>query len=61
MNALFEKCIRDLRAEAGVFANPFVPSRVQEGKGLLRTSFTAAHTPALIDEASDIIAEALKC
>lgn len=25
MNALFEKCIRDLRAEAGVFTNPFVP------------------------------------
>ena len=24
-DSMFEKCIRDLRAEAGVFTNPFVP------------------------------------
>lgn len=32
-----------------------------DGEGLLRTSFTATHTTALVDEAADIIAEALKC
>lgn len=47
--------------EAGVFTNPFIPPGVPEGGGLLRTSVTATHTPALIDEAAGILAEALKC
>ena len=47
--------------EGGVFTNPFIPPGVPEGGGLLRTSVTATHTPALIDEAAGILAEALKC
>ena len=47
--------------EAGVFTNPFIPPGVQEGEGLLRTSFMATHTPALIDEAAEVLAEALRC
>ena len=47
--------------EAGVFTNPFIPPGVPEGEGLLRTSFMATHTTELIDEAADILAEALEC
>lgn len=47
--------------DAGVFTNPFIPPGVAEGEGLLRTSVMATHTPALIDAAADILAEALRC
>ena len=47
--------------DSGVFVNAFVPPGVPEGCALIRTSFTATHTPELIEEASEIIAKALKC
>ncbi len=47
--------------DAGVFTNPFVPPGVPVGEGMLRTSFMATHTRQLIDEAADILAEALVC
>ena len=47
--------------DGGVFVNPFVPPGVPEGHSLIRTSFMATHTNALVEEATDVIAEALKC
>ena len=47
--------------DGGVFVNPFVPPGVPEGNALIRTSFMATHTTALVEDAADIIAEALKC
>ena len=47
--------------DGGVFVNPFVPPGVPEGCSLVRTSFMATHTNALVEEAADIIAKALGC
>ena len=47
--------------DEGVFVNPFIPPATPEGAALIRTSVTAAHTTAIIDEAADVIAKALLC
>ncbi len=47
--------------DGGVFVNPFVPPGVPEGCSLIRTSFMATHATALVEEAADVIAGALKC
>jgi len=44
----------------GVYVNPVIPPAAPEGQCLIRTSYTATHTKALIDEAVEIIAEVLK-
>jgi len=57
-----ETCIAAKKMfDGGVFVNPFVPPGVPEGHSLIRTSFMATHTNALVEEAADVIAEALKC
>ena len=54
-----ETCIAAKRMfDGGVFVNPFVPPGVPEGHSLIRTSFMATHTNALVEEAADVIAEA---
>ena len=45
--------------EAGVYVNPVLPPACPEGECLLRTSYMATHTKALIDEATDILAKVL--
>jgi len=45
--------------ERGVYVNPVLPPAAPEGECLIRTSYTATHTKALMDEASDIISEVL--
>lgn len=45
--------------EAGVYVNSVLPPACAPGECLLRTSLMASHTDALIDEASDIIAEVM--
>ena len=45
--------------EAGVYVNPVLPPATPEGEALLRTSYMASHTEALVDEAMDKIAAAL--
>ena len=42
--------------DAGIYTAPFVPPATQEGGALIRTSYMASHTEALIDEAAGIIA-----
>ena len=42
--------------EAGVYVNPVLPPATPEGECLLRTSYMASHTEALLDEAMDKIA-----
>ncbi|MBO4511861.1 MAG: pyridoxal phosphate-dependent aminotransferase family protein [Victivallales bacterium] len=42
--------------DAGIYTAPFVPPATQEGDALIRTSYIASHTEALIDEAADIMA-----
>ena len=49
-----------LAYDAGVYVNPVLPPACAEGECLLRTSYMATHTHALIDEATDILAEVLK-
>ncbi len=57
-----ETCIAAKKMfDGGVFVNPFVPPGVPEGHSLIRTSFMATHTNALVEKAADIIVEALKC
>ena len=57
-----ETCIAAKKMfDGGVFVNPFVPPGVPEGHSLIRTSFMATHTNTLVEEAADVIAEALKC
>ena len=57
-----ETCIAAKKMfDGGVFVNPFVPPGVPEGHSLIRTSFMATHTNALVEEAADVIAEALGC
>ena len=46
--------------DAGVYVNPVLPPACAEGECLLRTSYMATHTHALIDEATDILAKVLK-
>ncbi|MCQ2390249.1 MAG: aminotransferase class I/II-fold pyridoxal phosphate-dependent enzyme [Kiritimatiellae bacterium] len=45
--------------EAGVYVNPVIPPATPPNEGLLRTSYMASHTEALLDEAMDIIAGVL--
>ena len=42
--------------EAGVYVNPVLPPATAPSECLLRTSYMATHTTALIDEAADIVA-----
>ena len=45
--------------DAGVYVNPVLPPATPATECLLRTSYMASHTEALIDEAVDIIASVL--
>lgn len=45
--------------EAGVYVNSVLPPACAPGECLLRTSLMASHTDALIDEASEIIANVM--
>lgn len=45
--------------ERGVYVNPVLPPAVSPGDCLLRTSYMAIHTEALLDEALDIIQSVL--
>ncbi len=45
--------------EAGVYVNPVLPPATAPSECLLRTSYMATHTTALIDEAAEIIAKVL--
>lgn len=45
--------------DAGVYVNPVLPPATPEGECLLRTSYMATHTDALLDEALDMIAKAM--
>lgn len=46
--------------DAGVYVNPVLPPATPATECLLRTSYMASHTEALIDEAVDIIATVLQ-
>ena len=41
--------------DAGVYVNPVLPPATPATECLLRTSYMATHTEALLDEAMDII------
>ena len=43
--------------EEGVYANPVLPPATPPGQGLVRTTYTATHTPEVLEEAADIIAK----
>ena len=45
--------------DRGVYVNPTLPPATPEGEALLRTSYMATHTEALLDEAMDIIASVM--
>ena len=45
--------------EAGVYVNPVLPPATPPAECLLRTSYMASHTEAILDEALDIIKEVL--
>ena len=45
--------------DAGVYVNSVLPPATPEGECLLRTSYMASHTEALLDEAMDIIANVM--
>jgi 8-amino-7-oxononanoate synthase len=45
--------------DKGVYVNPTLPPATPEGEALLRTSYMATHTEALLDEAMDIMADVL--
>ena len=45
--------------EAGVYVNPVLPPATAPTECLLRTSYMASHTEALLDEAMDIIASVM--
>jgi len=45
--------------ERGIYVNPVLPPASPEGECLIRTSYTATHTKALMDEAATIICEVL--
>ena len=46
--------------EEGVYANPVIPPATPPGQGLVRTTYTATHTPEVLEEAADIIAKVWK-
>ncbi len=46
--------------DAGVYVNPVLPPATAPNECLLRTSYMATHTEALLDEAMDIIAKVMK-
>ena len=46
--------------DAGVYVNPAIPPATPEGEALLRTSYMATHTEALLDEALDILVRVLE-
>ena len=43
--------------EEGVYANPVLPPATPPGQGLVRTTYTATHTPEVLEEAADVIAK----
>ena len=45
--------------DAGVYVNPVLPPATPAGECLLRTSYMASHTEALLDEAMDIMQSVL--
>ncbi|NCC67364.1 MAG: pyridoxal phosphate-dependent aminotransferase family protein [Clostridia bacterium] len=45
--------------DAGVYVNPVLPPATAPNECLLRTSYMASHTEALLDEAMDIIADVM--
>lgn len=45
--------------QQGVYVNPVIPPATPEGQCIIRTSYTATHTKALIDEAVNIIADVI--
>ena len=45
--------------DRGVYVNPTLPPATPEGEALLRTSYMATHTVALLDEAMDIISDVM--
>ena len=45
--------------ERGVYVNPVLPPAAPDGECLIRTSYMATHTFALLDEAAEIINEVL--
>ena len=45
--------------DAGVYVNPVLPPATPPTDCLLRTSYMASHTEAILDEAMDIIKEVL--
>ncbi len=45
--------------DRGVYVNPTLPPATPEGEALLRTSYMATHTEALLDEAMGIIGEVM--
>ena len=45
--------------EAGVYVNPVLPPATAQNECLLRTSYMASHTEALLDEALDIIRDVM--
>lgn len=45
--------------DAGVYVNPVLPPATAPNECLLRTSYMASHTEALLDEAMDIIADVI--
>ena len=46
--------------DKGVYVNPSISPAVPVGESILRTSYTATHTKALMTEAADIIGETFK-
>ncbi len=45
--------------EGGVFVNPVVAPAVQQGLGLIRLSLMLDHTPAMLEEAAEVILKVL--
>ena len=45
--------------DRGVYVNPVIAPAAPAGQCLLRTSYTAAHTEPILDEAADKIREVL--
>ena len=46
--------------DGGVYVNPVLPPATPMTECLLRTSYMATHTNAILDEAMDILAKVLK-
>jgi 7-keto-8-aminopelargonate synthetase-like enzyme len=46
--------------DAGVYVNPVLPPAAPAGECLLRTSYMATHTKAILDEAMDIVGNVFK-